>query len=221
MSGEGDLDVINARYTASAVRIDQYPEGELAEVAFIGRSNVGKSSLINSLCRHGGLARISGTPGKTQTLNFYTVTLKYDEDQRQEFFLVDLPGYGYARTGRQARNQWSKFIDEYFKKSSRLKLICQLIDIRHPPMDSDKQVFHRLAEIGLPIQVVATKADKISRMSVNKQLDVIKAGLGRPMENKVIAYSTTKSTGRASLLDIIQQTLLKEAICLPRSINSF
>jgi GTP-binding protein len=201
--------VINAKYTASAVRPDQYPPGELPEVAFIGRSNVGKSSLINSLCRHGGLARISGTPGKTQTLNFYTVTLKLEETERHDFFLVDLPGYGYARTGREARRQWSKFIDEFLANSPRLKLICQLIDIRHAPMDSDKQAYSRLAELNQPIQVVATKADKLNRMAIYKNGEIIRTGLGMPAGQKVIAYSSPKGTGRDELLDVIRHILIK------------
>lgn len=209
MSTKVTLDVINAQYTASAVRHDQYPPGELAEVAFVGRSNVGKSSLINSLCRHGGLARISGTPGKTQTLNFYTVTLKYGEDNRQGFFLVDLPGYGYARTGRENRRQWSHFIDEYLKKSSRLKLICQLIDSRHAPMESDGQVFRQLLELSVPLQIIATKTDKLSKMLVNKHIEAIRTGLVMPPGQSPLAYSATKGTGRDGLLDIIQHILLK------------
>jgi GTP-binding protein len=209
VNNEGTLDVINAEYTASAVRRDQYPPGDLAEVVFIGRSNVGKSSLINSLCRHGGLARVSRTPGKTQTINFYTVTLKFDDNQRRDFFLVDLPGYGYARRGQESRRQWSKFIDEYLSESPRLRLVCQLIDSRHPPMDSDKRAYARLRELGQPIQVVATKTDKLSRAVVNKQLEAIKTGLGVAPGQKVLAYSAPKSTGRAALLDVIRSCLLK------------
>jgi len=203
------LDVINAKYCASAVRADQYPPGDVPEVAFIGRSNVGKSSLINSLTRHGGLARISSTPGKTQTLNFYAVSLKVGETQRSDFFLVDLPGYGYAKVGQQARQQWSRFIDEYLTKSSRLKLICQLIDIRHPPMDSDLLAFHRLSESGIPVQVIATKADKITRMAVIKQSGILSAGFALPPERRALAYSAPKSTGRDVLLEIIYQNLFK------------
>lgn len=209
MNQERALDVINAKYTGSAVRRDQYPPGELAEVAFIGRSNVGKSSLINSLCRHGGLARVSATPGKTQTINFYTVTLKIDADLRQDFFLVDLPGYGYARTGRESRRQWSRFIDEYLAESPRLKLICQLIDSRHAPMESDKEVYQQLAELGRPLQVIATKTDKLSKSAVNKQLETIKTGLGISPGRKVLAYSAVKNAGRAELLDLIYDILLK------------
>lgn len=204
-----NINVINARYTASAVRADQYPAGEIAEVAFIGRSNVGKSSLINSLCRHGGLARISGTPGKTQTLNFYTVTFKIDESDRRDFFLVDLPGYGYARTGRATRRQWSKFIDEYLAKSPRLKMVCLLIDIRHAPMDSDKEAYSRLAELKVPVQIIATKADKISRMTVKKHVEAIRVGLGLAQDRGIIPYSSAKGDGRTALLDVINQILLQ------------
>jgi GTP-binding protein len=201
--------VVGARYLASAVRADQYPEGDFAEVAFIGRSNVGKSSLINSLCRHGGLARTSATPGKTQTINFYSVALKYSEEERRQFLLVDLPGYGYARTGRATRRQWTKFIDEFLAASPRLRLVCQLIDSRHPPMDSDKDAYRRLAELGRPVQVVATKTDKLSRQAAKKNVAVIRAGLALPEGADVIAYSATDGTGRSELLDVISHILLE------------
>lgn len=205
---ELEINVVGASYVASAVRLDQYPEGDLTEIAFIGRSNVGKSSLLNSLCRHHGLARISSSPGKTQTLNFYRMMLKFSETERKELFLVDLPGYGYARTGQAIRRQWAKFIEEYFLKSPRLKLVCQLIDIRHPPMDSDITTFRWLVEHDLPVQIVATKADKISRMSLSKHVNIIKNNLGGPSGN-IIAYSAEKGLGRDELLDVIAQILLK------------
>lgn len=205
---ELEINVVGASYVASAVRLDQYPEGDLTEIAFIGRSNVGKSSLLNSLCRHHGLARISSSPGKTQTLNFYRMMLKFSETERKELFLVDLPGYGYARTGQAIRRQWAKFIEEYFLKSPRLKLVCQLIDIRHPPMDSDITTFRWLVEHDLPVQIVATKADKISRMALSKHVNIIKNNLGGPSGN-IIAYSAEKGLGRDELLDVIAQILLK------------
>ncbi|MBP2653388.1 MAG: GTP-binding protein engB [Firmicutes bacterium] len=203
------MHVLNARYMASAVRADQYPLDDMPEVAFIGRSNVGKSSLINSLCRHGGLARISGTPGKTQTLNFYSVAVKLDETERSAFWLVDLPGYGYARTGRGTRRQWTKFIDEYLAGSKRLKLVCQLIDIRHPPMESDVQAFRRLTEMGLPVMIIGTKADKISRMAIKKHTGLIRSGLELRAEQEMIVYSAANGTGRDELLDVINRILLK------------
>ncbi|HWR38380.1 MAG TPA: ribosome biogenesis GTP-binding protein YihA/YsxC [Patescibacteria group bacterium] len=201
-------DFINARYQATAVRFDQYPEGELTEIAFIGRSNVGKSSLINSLCRHSGLARVSGTPGKTQTLNFYQVTAKLGPEERQDFRLVDLPGYGYARTGRDKRRCWSGFTEEYWLKSTRLALVCLLIDSRHPPQPSDIDVFSWLRAHDLPVQLIATKADKIARSKVRQHLDLIRRDMGAA-DTPLLAYSATDGSGRQELLDVICDILLK------------
>ena len=154
MSSEKErLDIIQAQYVASAVRRDQFPEEALPEVAFIGRSNVGKSSLINSVCRHRGLARTSGTPGKTQTINFFKVLMREGEERRP-FHLVDLPGYGYAKTGQEKRKIWSRFIADYFTQSPYLRLVCLLVDIRHAPMPSDIEMFRRLADKGLPLQLI-------------------------------------------------------------------
>jgi GTP-binding protein len=202
------INITSGQYVASAVRINQYPEGELHEIAFMGRSNVGKSSLINSLCRRNGLARTSGSPGKTQTLNFYRLMAKMSEMDRREFFLVDLPGYGYARTGKANRQQWANFIEEYLLKSPRLQLACQLIDIRHAPMESDIFTYQWLVENDVPVQVIATKADKLNRMAVKKNVDAIRKGLGMKGGN-IIAYSSEKGTGRPELLDVVGQILLK------------
>lgn len=208
MSDQGTVSIVAARYVASAVRQDQYPVEELCEFAFIGRSNVGKSSLLNSLSRRHGLARISGTPGKTQTLNFYFLTAKMEEE-RKDFFLVDLPGYGYARTGQSNRKQWAKFTEEYLLKSPRLKLIFQLIDIRHPPMASDIAVYKWLVENNLPVMIIATKADKISRMATVKHAGLIKKGLNMRSTDRLLPYSSAKGTGREELLDVIGEILLK------------
>lgn len=196
------VDIIRAAYTATAVRLDQYPEGELPEIAFIGRSNVGKSSLINSLARQRGLARVSGTPGKTQTINFYRFMAKYADEARGEFFLVDLPGYGYAKTGRQIKKQWTKFIEEYLLKSPRLRLVCQLIDIRHAPMESDIETYKWLLQSGIAVQLIATKADKITRMHLQRHVRQIAQDLGAAPEN-IIAYSSEKGTGRELLLAVM------------------
>jgi len=202
------INITSGQYIASAVRMDQYPEGELHEVAFMGRSNVGKSSLINSLCRRNGLARISGSPGKTQTLNFYRLMAKMSETERREFFLVDLPGYGYARAGKSNRRQWAQFIEEYLLESPRLQLACQLIDIRHDPMESDIITYKWLIENDIPVQVIATKADKLTRMNVNKNVNAIRKGLGMKSDN-IIAYSAEKGLGRDELLDVIAEILVK------------
>lgn len=193
-------DIIQADYLASAVRQDQYPALDWPEVAFVGRSNVGKSSLINSLCRRSGLARVSSTPGKTQTLNFYRALVRLNaQDERRELCLVDLPGYGYAKAGQTAKRQWGKFIEEYLKQSPRLKLVFQLIDIRHAPMDSDIASYSWLVSHGLPVCVVATKADKLSRSQLQKQLSVIRAGLGAS-DLAMIAHSSLSGSGRSELL---------------------
>lgn len=201
------LHILNARYTASAVRSDQYPEGDYQEIAFIGRSNVGKSSLINSLCRHRGLALVSGTPGKTQTINFFTVAAKVENDQRIDWFLVDLPGYGFAKRGKENKKQWSKFIDQYINQSPRLKLVCQLIDIRHRPMDNDIEAHAWLQQGPAPVQVVATKADKVNRSEARRNIEIIQKEL--KLASPPIAYSALKGDGRDELLDVIAQILLQ------------
>ena len=201
------LHILNDKFLASAVRPDQYPPGEVVEVAFIGRSNVGKSSLINSLCRHRGLALVSGRPGKTQTVNFFSVNAKLEEEQRIEWFLVDLPGYGYAKTAKSNKLQWSKFISQYIMESPRLRLVCQLIDIRHDPMESDKDAYQWLSQGPAPVQLIATKADKLNRSQIKKNTDTIARQLGA--QGRVIPYSSLKGDGRDELLDTISRILLK------------
>lgn len=204
-----EIIITQGKYIASAVRADQYPEGDLPEVVFIGRSNVGKSSLINSLSRVGGLARVSGTPGKTQTINFYELSAKIPNiEERRSFFLVDLPGYGYAKTGQANRKVWAKFIEEYLLKSPRLQFVCQLIDIRHDPMKSDIEMFNWLVENNLPVLLIATKADKLSKNAVQKQIKQIKKVLGVP-EIDVLPFSSVKSEGRSDLLDVISTVLVE------------
>ena len=199
----GNWDFIRAKYLASAVRADQYPSGGLQEIAFIGRSNVGKSSLINSLCRHSGLARVSSTPGKTQTINFYEIAAKETAiDRREEFYLVDLPGYGYAKASNGAKSQWSAFIRQYLSGSRNLRMVCQLIDIRHPLMESDQDGYHWLIGSGIPVQIILTKADKLSRQEMNKQHQALSRALGLTPD-RVIVYSSTQHTGRAELLNRI------------------
>ncbi|SMC78295.1 ribosome biogenesis GTP-binding protein YihA/YsxC [Sporomusa malonica] len=212
MVDDASFNIINASYAATAVNASQYPEGGLSEIAFIGRSNVGKSSLINSLCRQNGLARTSRTPGKTQTINYFRLTGKLPDESRLEFMLVDLPGYGYAKRAQTARSTWSKFIEEYWLKSTRLKLVCQLIDIRHPPMESDINVYQWLVEHGLNVQVVTTKADKITKGRIQQHIQVIAKGINMPQlsqDGRIITYSAVNGAGRDELLDVIRNILLK------------
>ncbi len=201
--------ITQGQYAVSAVKKEQYPQERRREIVFMGRSNVGKSSLINSLTRVKNLARVSAQPGKTQTINFYEIGAKIDgAEGRHDFYLVDLPGYGYAKTGQQKRKLWSKFINEYLLHSEDLQFVCQLIDIRHDPMDSDIEMFRWLVEHHLPVLVVATKADKISQSQRHKSIAAIKKSLGIP-DIDVLPYSSLKNEGRSELLDVIGNVLLQ------------
>ena len=190
-------DIIKAAYATTAVRRDQYPEGNVPEVAFLGRSNVGKSSLINSLCNHRGLARVSGAPGKTQTINYFSAALRRrDEEegeQRLPFYLVDLPGYGFAKTGGRNRDMWSAFIGEYVTQSPNLCVLCLLVDLRHPGLAIDQQAYDWLASAGVPLQIVGTKADKLTANEKNRNL----AQLNKlfPSDRPALAYSSLKRDG--------------------------
>lgn len=201
--------ITQGQYVASAVQKDQYPEKDLPEIVFIGRSNVGKSSLINSLTRVNNLARVSSQPGKTQTINFFEVGLKIaDTEGRKAFYLVDLPGYGYAKTGKERRKIWSKFIEEYLLHSPRLQFVCQLIDIRHEPMASDVEMLEWLVRNNIPILIVATKADKIGKNARLKNIAAIRRKLGIA-ELPVLPYSSLKNEGRSDLLDVIGDSLVE------------
>ncbi|WP_298704052.1 ribosome biogenesis GTP-binding protein YihA/YsxC [uncultured Veillonella sp.] len=202
--------IIASQYVASAVRPDQYPDGDTVEIAFLGRSNVGKSSLINSLCNHRGLALVSGQPGKTKTINFFAITSKEDiseeAEQRYEWFLVDLPGYGFAKTDKSNRNIWSSFIADYILKSDRLMLLCLLVDARHPDLPIDQEAFNWLREAGVPLQIVVTKTDKLNNKEKQQSRRLIKEQF--PTAEPPIFYSSLKHTGRELLLHRINQVIL-------------
>lgn len=213
---EKGLRIIKSEYVASAVRSDQYPEGDTVEIAFLGRSNVGKSSLINSLCNHRGLALVSGQPGKTKTINFFEITSKEDIsdelEKRVNWYLVDLPGYGYAKTkkGNKDRHLWAKFIADYIQKSQRLMLLCLLIDGRHPDLDIDREAYQWLLEAGVPVQIIVTKVDKLKSSEKQKHMKLIKSLYA--MSTPPIAYSSLKHTGRELLVKRINQVLEGEDV---------
>ena len=207
-------DIIRAKYVASAVRADQYPQPALIEAAFIGRSNVGKSSLINSLCRRNGLARVSSTPGKTQTINFYELEAKRTDeglDERAKFYLVDLPGYGFAKTNRNNKEQWSGFISKYLSGSDNLGLVCQLIDIRHKPMESDLECYQWLKDCGLRVQIVLTKSDKLSKNAAMSQKALFKREMGLS-EDDIITYTSSQHTNRGELINRIMAALVDNGV---------
>ncbi len=206
------VNVVGAKFVTSAVQKDQYPALELSEIVFAGRSNVGKSSLINSLTNHRGLAQVSGTPGRTRTVNFFEVGLKRG-DARQKFYLVDLPGYGYAKTGKANLKEWSKFTEEYLTSSKRIKFVVLLLDIRRDLTNLDANMFAWLLSHNLPVLPVVTKSDKLGKQAGKKQTEAIKTALAEknninPQELDILAYSSLKNEGRSDLLDTIFRSLL-------------
>lgn len=182
-----------------AVKRNQYPDQSLKEVAFAGRSNVGKSSLLNLLTGRKKLARVSGSPGKTRTINFYIIN--------DEFRIVDLPGYGYAKVSKSVSAGWGDMMETYLENRPNLLKVIQLVDIRHAPSKQDVEMYNYLRHFGLDGIVVATKADKISRNQMAKQLKLIRQTLGLTSEDKVIPVSALKRTGHEELLDVIEELL--------------
>lgn len=207
--GANQWDIIGASYVASAVKATQYPQDTIDEVAFIGRSNVGKSSLLNSLARRKGLARVSSSPGKTQTINFYSFQAKRQLEEKVErhtYYAVDLPGYGFARTSKGNKEQWSAFICKYMENSQYLKLVCVLMDIRHAPMESDIDCYQWLLNLGLPIMVILTKSDKLSKGAVASQKALYQKTFGL-RDEQIMTYSSTSHTTRKELINRIMEHL--------------
>ena len=188
-----------AELEAVAVKASQYPVDDTPEIAFAGRSNVGKSSLLNLLTNRKSLARVSGSPGKTRTINFYRVN--------KQFRIVDLPGYGYAKVSKSMSKDWGPMMEEYFQKRQGLKKVIQLVDIRHAPSAQDVQMYEYLRHYGFDGIVVATKADKVSRNEMQKCISVIRKTLQLNPEDIVIPISSLKRSGHDKLLDVMEALL--------------
>lgn len=178
------------------------PENLLPEFAFAGKSNVGKSSLINGLMNRKSYARTSSQPGKTQTINFYNIN--------EQLYFVDLPGYGYAKVSMELRAKWGKMIERYLKKSEQLKLIFLLVDIRHEPSENDKDMYNWIVHNGFQPIVIATKLDKINRSQIAKQSKLIRTSLGMPKEGILIPFSAETKQGRDEIWQKIEEHLPKE-----------
>lgn len=191
--------IIRSELEAVAVRPNQCPDANLDEIAFVGRSNVGKSSLLNLLTNRKSLARVSGNPGKTRTINFYLIN--------DAFRFVDLPGYGYAKVSKSITADWDRMMDDFFKQRKNLRRVVQLVDIRHEPSKLDVQMYEYLRSYGLDGLVCATKADKISGNQKQKNLSVIRKSLNLGKDDKIVAVSALKKTGHDELLNYIAEEL--------------
>jgi len=188
-----------AEHIISAVGPAQYPDTGLPEIALAGRSNVGKSSLINALVNRNGLARVGSTPGKTRVINFYNIN--------DVLMLVDLPGYGYAKVSAKERQSWSELVETYLTGRKQLKAIVLLVDIRHQPTADDQTMIRFIRESGYIPIVVANKMDKIGRSQLKKQLDLIRTTLGLDESIEIIPFSAVKKTGVEALWQRIEESL--------------
>lgn len=195
-------------YAGAVVHPDGPAPGTLPQVAFSGRSNVGKSSLINRvLGRHRRrLARVSATPGKTQQINFYQVRAECSDGAEREFFLVDLPGYGFARVPEQVRRAWRPLIESYLSAGERLVGVVQLVDARHEPTVDDRQMVEFLATLGLPVLIVLTKMDKVRPAARAAAAGRAVAGLGVAAE-QVVPFSARTGAGQEELLAALESLL--------------
>lgn len=180
------------------------PDNQLPEIAFAGKSNVGKSSLINALMNRKSLARTSAQPGKTQTINFYNIN--------DELYFVDLPGYGYAKVSQQEKEKWGKMIEKYLHRSKVLQAVFLLVDIRHEPSANDRQMYEWILANGYHPIVIATKLDKINRSQIAKQVKLVKQGLGVDKDTIVIPFSAETKQGREEIYDLIDQLTGKEEV---------
>ena len=178
------------------------PESEHMEFAFAGKSNVGKSSLINGLMNRKALARTSAQPGKTQTINFYNVN--------DQMYLVDLPGYGYAKVSEQEKAKWGKMIENYLHKSKQLKAVFLLIDIRHEPSGNDRMMYEWILNQGFEPIIIATKLDKTNRSQIQRHIKMIKDGLKVVKNTIVIPYSAQTKQGREEIYELLDSYLEQE-----------
>ena len=174
-------------------------QNHMPEIAFAGKSNVGKSSLINALMNRKSLARTSSQPGKTQTINFYNIN--------DELYFVDLPGYGYAKVSQQEKEKWGKMVEKYLRQSKVLRAVFLLVDIRHDPSANDKVMYDWILSNGFHPIIIATKADKINRSQLQKQIKAVKQGLGVDKDTIVIPFSAQTKQGRDEIYELIDSMM--------------
>jgi len=191
--------IISAEFMISAVSAEQYPRASLPEVAFVGRSNVGKSSLINSLLNRKKLVKISGTPGKTQMINFF--------DVNHELVFADLPGYGFAKVPKSVQKKWQDLVEQYLLKRDNLRTVVLILDIRRKPTDLDLHMQEWLEQYQVDTILVATKTDKLSQAEQSKQLKQIRAAFLEGADKELVAYSSKNQKGRKELWKLLLQRM--------------
>ena len=197
------MQISKAEFRCSSERISQVPKDDLKDIAFIGRSNVGKSSLINMLTGRSGLAKVSGTPGKTRLINHFRIN--------DAWYLVDLPGYGYARTSKSMRGDFAKIITDYILRCEKMHFLFVLIDIRLEPQKIDMRFIEMLGENGIPFGIIFTKADKLSKTQAQRSMTRFAEALAEQWEElpPMLISSSEKGTGRQEILDFIGECLEK------------
>ncbi|MDD3103697.1 MAG: ribosome biogenesis GTP-binding protein YihA/YsxC [Candidatus Cloacimonadaceae bacterium] len=201
------LRIVDSFYVKSAVDPNDYPASAYPEFAFAGRSNVGKSTLINLLTNHHGLAKTSGTPGKTRLLNFFLTRYRIDDNEETGFMqFTDLPGYGYAQVSQTEQEKWRKMVSNYFEQRSQLRSLFVLVDIRHPADKKDILMLEMLRLREIDHCVIATKADKIPKTKQSKVLKELALGLGLG-EHPIYPVSALKNTGLDKLTDFLESRL--------------
>ena len=191
------MKITKAELAAVAVKREQYPPEDMPEIAFAGRSNVGKSSLFNTMVNRRNFARVSGSPGKTRTINFFEIN--------GAFRIVDLPGYGYAKVSKSLSKDWGPMMERYLESRKNLVKVIQLVDIRHAPSKQDVEMYQYLRHFGLDGIVVATKADKISRNQLPKQIKLIRETLEVEKDTIVIPFSAETKQGRDEIWALIDE----------------
>ena len=192
------MKILDVKLTISAVRVSQFPNDNKNEFLLVGRSNVGKSSFINTIIGRKNFARTSSKPGKTQTLNFYLIN--------DYFYLVDAPGYGFAKVNKQLKDKFGLIMENYLEDRNNLKMVFMLIDFRHKPTDDDIMMYNYLKHYNIPVTLICTKVDKVSKNSHEKQISIITKTLGVMKEDLVLFSSVTKM-GRQEVLDKLVENL--------------
>lgn len=195
------MKILDVKLTISAVRKSQFPTDRKPELLLVGRSNVGKSSFINTLINRKNFARTSSIPGKTQTLNFYLIN--------DYFYLVDAPGYGYAKVNKQLKNKFGLIMEDYLEGRENLKMVFMLVDFRHKPTEDDVLMYKYLKHYNIPVSIICTKLDKVKKNAHEKQLNLISKTLETPKEELILFSSVTKTGKQETYSKIIDKLELK------------